>query len=106
MTKKSSPLPHIAPLQKVAAEPVTDPTELAALDEQRKQRQKKVHTFRRRGTTKPIMTTILQVHDLCRQLAAEDKALLVTRLAAELSLDQQRELVEDLLAQLPADVLQ
>jgi hypothetical protein len=36
MSKKGSPPPRIAPLQRVVAEPITDPAEQAALDKIRK----------------------------------------------------------------------
>jgi hypothetical protein len=41
MSKKVSAPPRIAPLQRVVAEPITDPAELAALDKLRKRKKGK-----------------------------------------------------------------
>ena len=41
MSKKTSVPPRIAPLQRVMAEPITDPAEQAALDKLRKRQKRK-----------------------------------------------------------------
>jgi hypothetical protein len=41
MSKKASVPPRIAPLQRVIAEPITDPAEQAALDKLRKRERRK-----------------------------------------------------------------
>lgn len=41
MTKKASVPPRIVPLQRVVAEPITDPAEQAALDKVRKRKKRK-----------------------------------------------------------------
>jgi hypothetical protein len=41
MSKKAFRPPRLAPLQRVVAEPVTDPAELAAMDKVRKQQKRK-----------------------------------------------------------------
>jgi hypothetical protein len=41
MSKKASLTPRIAPLQRVTAEPITDPAEQAALDKLRKRQKRK-----------------------------------------------------------------
>ena len=41
MSKKASRPARFAPLQHVVAEPITDPAELAAIDEMRKRRKRK-----------------------------------------------------------------
>ena len=42
MSKKASMPPRIAPLQRVIAEPITDPAELAALDKLHKREHRKL----------------------------------------------------------------
>jgi hypothetical protein len=49
MTEKPSPPFRIAPLQRLAAEPITDPAEQAALDEQRKRSAEGRPSVRTRG---------------------------------------------------------
>src|SRR5947209_3456103 len=107
MTDKPSPPFRIAPLRRIAAEPITDPAEQAALDEQRKRPAEGRPSVRvRGGVPRPANLTAPEVLELVRQLPAEDQYLLATQLAAQLSPDERRELTEQLVGQLPADALQ
>ncbi|MBI1916272.1 MAG: hypothetical protein HYS12_16310 [Planctomycetes bacterium] len=99
MAKKSSPV-RIAPLQKVVAESVTDPSEQAALDQQRRQRQKGVRT---RGGNRTPTRASSPVLELFRQLPAEERPSLLVQVAASLSPEEQLEMLEALTARLPAD---
>src|SRR2546421_12208432 len=95
MVKKSHPV-RIAPLQKVVAEPVTDPSEQAALDRQRRRRQGV-----RTRTPKRVSSSVFE---LFRQLPAAERPLLLGQVAASLSPEEQLGLLEDLTARLPPDV--
>jgi hypothetical protein len=102
MSNQPSTPPHFAPLRRLAAEPVTDPAEQAALDEQRKRQQGAgPRSLTRGGAGGPAA----RVLDLCRQLPAEDWLPLLSRLAAQLSPDQRLELLAHLLSHLPPDAL-
>jgi hypothetical protein len=57
MSKKAPALPRIAPLQRVIAEPITDPAEQAALDRLR-QGQKRKPRGRQTKTTRPGPGTV------------------------------------------------
>ena len=96
MQRKSSP-PQIAPLQRVAAEPITDADEQAALDKLRAPSEPRSDT----GSVRP--TPDEAALRLCRQLPAEERLSLVVEMAALLSTHERRELAERLLAELPAD---
>src|SRR2546421_12796054 len=99
MAKKSPPV-RFAPLQKVVAEPVTDWSEQAALDRQRRPRQNSV---RPRGGKRTPTRTPSPVFDLFRQLPAEERPSLLVQVAASLSPEEQLELLEELTARLPAN---
>jgi hypothetical protein len=48
MSKKAPALPRIAPLQRVIAEPITDPAEQAALDKVRRRQKRKASSTKTR----------------------------------------------------------
>src|SRR5437016_1066459 len=104
MVKKRSPQFHIAPLQRVVAETVTDPAELAAMDEWRLRQREATSAVRLRenGRMKAGPSRVLK---LCRRLPAEERLALLTRLAAQLPADAQLDCLAQLLADLPTDLL-
>jgi hypothetical protein len=89
MAEKSSKRLHIAPLQELTLVPITDPAEWAALERKIRESQKGA------GAKK---ATPARVKALYRQLPAAARRELLARLAAELSADEQRELVKQLRA--------
>jgi hypothetical protein len=100
--EKKSPRPRITPLRKVRAEPVTDPTELAELEQQRNPQSDGART---RGSVRLSgPETPLPVVELCRQLPPEQRPSVIMRMAASLSPEGELGLLEQLAAQLPADV--
>jgi hypothetical protein len=104
MEKKSRPV-RLAPLQRVVAEPVTDPSEQTALDEQRHRQDNGVNTRGRVGPPQPEGPS--PVVELCRQLSEEELPIWVMRMARMaadvLSTQGQLELLEELVTRLPAD---
>jgi hypothetical protein len=93
---------RLAPLQKVLAEPVTDPAEQVELDEQR---HREPNVARTRGTVRSSETAAPSaVAELCRQLPAEDRSSLLVRMAALLSPEAQLDLIEQLATGFPADI--
>jgi len=56
MSKKAFRPPRLAPLQRVLAEPITDPAEQAALDKVRKQQKRKQRGRQatRKGNSEPV----------------------------------------------------
>jgi hypothetical protein len=89
MTEKPSPQLRITPMQRVKAVPVTDPAELAALDEMRRR----------------MRTVTAGLTRLYLQLPEAERSPLIARLASELTDDAQLELVAELAAKLPAAIL-
>jgi hypothetical protein len=77
-----------APLQRVMAEPVSDPAEQAALDEERR---------RQPGPTSSLA-------GLYGQLTPEDQLAFLIRMAAQLSPEAQLAFLEQLASLLPTDV--
>lgn len=104
MAERPSESPRIAPLQEFTLEPVTDAAEQAALDH--KLREGREAVVRARGGAAPKKATPSKVQELYKQLPGHARLELMTRLAAELSSDEQRKLVEQLLSQFPPDALQ
>jgi hypothetical protein len=107
MSKNASLPYHIAPLQRVVAEEITDPAEQQALDELRRRLQQEAQAMPALGSN-PTLPSVLasRVVDLCRQLPAAERGPLLARLGAELSADQQGALLAQVVAQLPAAALQ
>ena len=84
------------PLQKYTAVPITDPAEIAEIEEKLKQPEAD-HSVRTRGAGRlSKKETASEVLEQARQLTAAEHFLLVTELAAQLSPAKQRELVEQL----------
>jgi|SRR5437870_273164 len=81
-----------APLQKLEAVPVTDPAELAALEEA---------VARNRQVDQ---ATVAEVVEQIRQLPAAKRLRVTIQLAASLTADERFQLLERLLAELPDDV--
>jgi hypothetical protein len=101
MTEKPSPPFRIAPLQRLAAEPITDPAEQAALDEQRKRSAERRPAVRTRGgAPSPDSITFTELVDLVQQLPVDDRLLLVEHLLGQLPTDALRHLEEQLRGQL------
>src|SRR5215813_7329769 len=97
MTEKPSPPFRIAPLRRLAAEPITDPAEQAALDAQRKRAAEAPPAVRTRGgAPRPDSVTFTELVDLVRQLPADDQALLAEYLVGQLPADALRRLEEHL----------
>jgi hypothetical protein len=94
MTTKANSF-RIAPLQRLAAEPITDPNEQAALDEQRRSS---------RGVV-PMPEVSPPVLELWQKTSAANRHALLTELAAHLSSEQQLDLLGWLTNQVPSDVL-
>src|SRR5437016_1057827 len=103
MPKKPAPL-RIAPLQRVVAEPVTDPAEPTVLDG-RQEPPRRGGAVRTRGATRSSGSTASRVLDLSRWLPADERLPLLTRLAARLPPRSQLALLERLAALLPTDAL-
>jgi hypothetical protein len=101
--EKKSPRPRIAPLRKVQAELVTDPAEQAELDQQRNRQPDVVRTRGSVRLSEPESPS--PVVELSRKLPAEERQSLIMRMVAGLSPEMQFHLLEQLAAQLPADVV-
>jgi hypothetical protein len=104
MAKKSAP-PHFAPLQRVVAEPITDPAEQAAIDELRRRLRDENEAVVRHEVGAPLAKGAARVLHLCRQLPAKERLALLTQLTSQLSSDGQLELLERLLVRLPPKAL-
>lgn len=104
MAKKTTPPFRIAPLQRLVGETVTDPAELAAMDEWRR-RQRAAASAVRPGENGRMKAGPSRVLKLCRRLPAEERLALVTRLAARLPAEAQLDCLAPLLAGLPTDLL-
>jgi hypothetical protein len=101
MTEKPSPPFRIAPLQRLAAEPITDPDEQAALDEQRKRSAEGRPSVRTRGGVQgPNNVTFSELLDLVQPLPAEDQLLLAEHLLGQLPADALPRLEDQLRARL------
>jgi hypothetical protein len=99
---------RMLPLQKAIAEPITDPAEQAALDEKRRRHRKAAPAAgprKRRPTREAKETAVAGLLRLARQLAPEDRRMLLTKLAAQLPPDAELELLGQALVQLPLDAL-
>ena len=87
------------PLQKYAAVPITDPAEIAEIEEKLKQPEEADHSDRTRGAGRlSKKATASEVLEQARQLSADEHFLLVTELAAQLSPARLRELKDQLTA--------
>jgi len=102
MTKKSTPPPRFAPLQRLTADPITDPAEqAAALDELRRQQRQPGPPIRTRGvSTVAANGSASRVLGLFQQLPEAERAPLLARWMTQLSADAQLEVLELLAAQL------
>src|SRR5437879_619144 len=99
MSAKVIRRPRMGRLQTLALVPVTDPDEWAAME--RRFREAEVMSVTESvGTIRPSV-----IHDLCQQLTAEGRFNVAERLAADLSSEAQRKLIEYLLPLLPATTL-
>jgi hypothetical protein len=97
MTEKPSPPFRIVPLQRLAAEPITDSAEQAALDEQRKRSAEERSAVRTRaGAPRPDSVTFTELVDLVQQLPLDDQLLLAEHLLGQLPADALRHLQEQL----------
>lgn len=103
MAKKASPPVRIAPLQRVVAEPITDPAERAALDEACKRPQEDAPVVRVRGIGRKNSASS-RVLELCRRLPELERSALLMRLATRTP-EAQLECLAHLLAVLPPDLL-
>jgi hypothetical protein len=104
MSKKPSPAPRIAPLQRIAAEPILDPTEQAGLDELRKQRRQQEQDVDA-GDGGPAPNLVSRVEALWRRLPLEERTPLLIQLVVQSSLDGQFQLLDELAAHLPLEAL-
>jgi hypothetical protein len=104
MAKKPFVPPRIAPLQRVVAEPITDPAEQATLDACRKQQQGGSSAGRLR-TNGRLKAGPARVLELCRRLPAQERPALLARLASQLDPEVQLECLAPLLAALPPALL-
>jgi hypothetical protein len=87
------------PLQKYTAVPITDPAEIAEIEEKLKQPEEADHRAETRGAGRLTKkATVSEVLEQARQLSADEHFLLITELAAQLSPARLRELREQLMA--------
>jgi hypothetical protein len=98
MAKKSAGKIRWAPDQEYTLVPITDPTEQARLDEQRRRLKEGAILYGVNGEVTPF--TPEQVLDLAMQLPAAKKHELLLQLAATLAPDQRVMLLHDLVTQL------
>ena len=106
MGKNASPL-RIAPLQRVVAEPITDPAEQATLDELRRRERDNVPLQPTQLATRGAESAaISQVLDLSQHLSAEERVSLLARLAADVPAERQLELLAQMMSQLSPAALQ
>ncbi len=61
MSKKTSRPPKFAPLQHVTAEPITDPAELAAMDEMLRKRRKRKQAMSKKTSRPPKFAPLQHV---------------------------------------------
>src|SRR5262249_17306199 len=103
--RKSSRPISFSPLQRIVAEDITDPAERAALDEARNQhRRREARQAQLRGEVE-MPKRLSRILDLCRQLPECERAGLLARLAAQLSPDEQLEVLADVLLRLATEAL-
>jgi hypothetical protein len=106
MAKNTSSAWRVAPLQRVVAEPITDPAELAALDEQRRRARENGEVgATESASAAPQSGIAARVVDLWRQLSPAERGSLLARLGGELPTEQQMELLAQVLAQLGPESL-
>ena len=85
------------PVQEYAAVPITDPAEIAELEAKIKQYENAEHAVRTRGAARlSKKATACEVLEQARQLSANERFLLVTELAAQLTPIKRREIIEQL----------
>src|SRR3954469_17866081 len=104
MAKKTSPPFRIAPLQRIVGETVTDPAEIAAMEEWLR-RQRQANSAARAGANGRMKAGASRVLKLCRRLPAEERLALLIRLAAAISTEAQLDCLAQLLADLSPDRL-
>ncbi len=104
MAKKSSPPTRITPLQRVDVEIVTDPVEIARMEEISKNATREFLPIEARlnGSTKEGQARVLK---MCRQLTDEQRVVLLTRLEAQSSPRTQLKTLARLLANLSRESL-
>lgn len=106
MAEKSEARVRIAPLQRVTATPITDPSAQATLDEQRKRVATVPAAFGARDGVPPGEAgEVGRVLALCLRLMPDERAALLSRFIARLPSDEQRGLLERLLAGVSAENL-
>jgi hypothetical protein len=91
MSTNTSESFRIAPLRRLAAQPVTDPIELAALD-----------ALQKRGNPE----SVFRIMELCRELQKESASWFMGELVRLVFPEQRLAWIESLLVQLPPDKLE
>jgi hypothetical protein len=91
---------RVAPLRELKVEPVTDPAELAALEERRKRNDASARTRGGAGGTVSI-----ELPHLFQDLAEPNRLPTLMQMVAQLSPQERQQLAESLVAGLPADAL-
>jgi hypothetical protein len=87
----------VAPAQWFDLEPITDPEEIAALEEQIKRADEVYRLNQRREALELLQEpTVAEVLKLARRLTAEQRVGLITKLGAQLSPEKRREALEQL----------
>jgi len=104
MAKKAPRPLRIAPLQRVVAEPITDPAEQAALDALHQRQSKRMAAYPTADNGQ-IKAGPARVLGLCRQLGGEERLQLLTKLASQSSAESQLECLAHLLVELPPSLL-
>jgi hypothetical protein len=105
MAKNTSRL-RVAPLQRVVAEPITDPAEQAALDVQRRRaRDNGLLLPTEDGTATPPPAAASRLLELSRRLPAEQRVALLARVSAALPVEQQFMILAQALAPLVSECL-
>jgi hypothetical protein len=106
MARKPGDLPRIAPLQRIKAEPITDPAELAILAKLTKPSLKNVQNGQEQGEypeSQPEMAW--QVIALCRKLPYANAAWLLIQVASLLSDEELLVWTENLVHHMSQDAL-
>lgn len=105
MPRKTTPPFHVAPLQRVVAEPITDPAEQRALDELCKKSRPRTESALCTESSAKGPKKVARTLDLCSHLSAQELCMLVAQLAAQLSADGQQEVLASILVQLSSKAI-
>lgn len=92
-TKSPRAIPT-APLQYLEIEPITDPAEVAALEKKFRSSRSAEGQLSTSNGRRISRKSVSEIIDLARRLSAEDRLRLLSELAAQLSPDKRRKLVE------------